>query len=206
LNYRDHILELGHKLPEYPVLFAKFANTVIGPSDPISKPVNSESLDYEAELAFVVGKRCRHVSEEQALNYVAGYMIANDISVRDYQLRTVQWLQGKTFDNSCPMGPWLVTGDEIDAANLDIVLTVNGEERQRSNTKHLVFTVPILIRYLSEIMTLEPGDVVLTGTPGGVAMGMTPPPWLKVGDIVRTQIASIGELENRIAAESDIPG
>lgn len=201
-NYREHILEMGRDLPANPVVFAKFANTIIGPEDTIPLYPISEQLDYEAEFAFVIGKQTRNVAEENALDYVAGYTIVNDITYRDIQRRTLQWLQGKTVDGSAPMGPWLVTSDELpDPSNLEIVLTVNGEERQRSNTKNLVFTVPKLVAFLSELMTLEPGDIVLTGTPGGVGVARDPQVFLKDGDIVKIEVENIGTLKNKVVLQ-----
>jgi acylpyruvate hydrolase len=198
-NYREHILEMGRELPPYPVVFAKFANTIIGPQDDIPFYPISDQLDYEAEFAFVIGRRARNVTQEKALDYVAGYTIVNDITYRDIQRRTIQWLQGKTVEGSAPMGPWLVTRDEItDPSGLEVVLTVNGEERQRSNTKNLVFTVPYLVEFLSGLMTLEPGDVILTGTPGGVGVARNPQVFLRDGDVVRIEIDQIGVLENRV--------
>lgn len=198
-NYREHILEMGRELPSHPVIFAKFANTIIGPEDDIPFYPISEQLDYEAEFAFVIGKRAKNISEEDALHYVAGYTIANDVTYRNIQRRTLQWLQGKTVDGSAPMGPWLVTSDELtDPYGLEIVLSVNGEERQRSNTANLVFTVQKLVAFLSNLMTLEPGDIVLTGTPGGVGVAMNPPVFLKDGDVVRIEVDKIGVLENRV--------
>ncbi|WP_108021697.1 fumarylacetoacetate hydrolase family protein [Melghirimyces profundicolus] len=202
LNYRDHIREMGREEPEFPVIFAKFANTVIGPGDEIPLPPVTEKLDYEAEFAFVIGRRTKNVSRDEALDYVAGYTIVNDVSARDLQKRTIQWLQGKTLDGSAPMGPCLVTRDEIpDPGNLEIALWVNGEERQRSNTRQLVFDVARLVEFLSELMTLEPGDVICTGTPGGVGFARKPPVFLNDGDRVRIEVESIGVLENRVRAE-----
>ena len=198
-NYREHILEMGREIPPYPVVFAKFANTVIGPEDDIPHYPISDQLDYEAEFAFVIGKRARNVSKAEALDYVAGYTIVNDVTYRDLQRRTLQWLQGKTVDGSAPMGPWLVTTDELsDPSGLEVVLTVNGEERQRSNTKNLVFSVQYLVEFLSGLMTLEPGDVILTGTPGGVGVARDPQVFLKDGDVVRIEIDGIGALENKV--------
>jgi len=198
-NYREHILEMGREIPPYPVVFAKFANTVIGPEDDIPHYPISDQLDYEAEFAFVIGKRARNVSQAEALDYVAGYTIVNDVTYRDLQRRTLQWLQGKTVDGSAPMGPWLVTTDELsDPSGLEVVLTVNGEERQRSNTKNLVFSVQYLVEFLSGLMTLEPGDVILTGTPGGVGVARDPQVFLKDGDVVRIEIDGIGALENKV--------
>ncbi|WP_026591523.1 fumarylacetoacetate hydrolase family protein [Bacillus sp. UNC437CL72CviS29] len=198
-NYREHILEMKRELPPYPVVFAKFANTVVGPQDDIPFFPISEQLDYEAEFAFVIGKRARNVSQAEALDYVAGYTIVNDVTYRDLQRRTLQWLQGKTVEGSAPMGPWLITSDELtNPSGLEVVLTVNGEERQRSNTANLVFSVQYLIEFLSNLMTLEPGDVILTGTPGGVGVARNPQVFLKDGDIVRIEIDQIGVLENKV--------
>ena len=201
-NYREHILEMGRELPEQPVIFAKFANTVIGPQDDIPFYPISEQLDYEAEFAFVIGKRARNVSREEALDYVAGYTIANDVTYRDIQRRTLQWLQGKTVEGSLPMGPWLVTTDELksDPSGLGVRLTVNGEERQKTNTANFVFDVQYLVEFLSNLMTLEPGDIILTGTPGGVGVARNPQVFLKDGDIVKVEIDKIGALENKVSA------
>lgn len=203
-NYREHILEMGRELPKYPVVFTKFANTIIGPEDDIPYYPISEQLDYEAELAFIVGKKAKNVSEENALDYVAGYTIANDVTYRDIQRRTIQWLQGKSVDGSAPIGPWIVTADDLtDPSGLEISLSVNGEERQRSNTKNLVFTVPRLVEFLSNLMTLEPGDIVLTGTPGGVGVAREPQAFLKEGDVVRIEIDRIGVLENKVVMKKE---
>lgn len=198
-NYREHILEMGRELPSNPVIFAKFANTILGPDDDIPFYPISEQLDYEAEFTFVIGKQARNVSEEDALDYVAGYTITNDVTYRDIQRRTLQWLQGKTVDGTAPMGPYLVTSDELqDPSGLSVVLTVNGEVRQSTNTANLVFSVQKLVAFLSNLMTLEPGDVVLTGTPGGVGFAMDPQTFLKDGDVVRIEIDKIGALENQV--------
>lgn len=200
-NYREHILEMGRELPSHPVVFAKFANTLIGPQDDIPFYPISEQLDYEAEFAFVIGKKGKNIPEEDALDYVAGYAVANDVTYRDFQRRTLQWLQGKTVDGSLPMGPWMVTSDELtDPQSLEMVLTVNGEERQRTNTANQVFTVKKLVSFLSTIATLEPGDIVITGTPGGVIQAMDPQVWLKDGDVVRIEIEKVGVLENKVRA------
>ncbi|GAA3312524.1 hypothetical protein GCM10020331_000480 [Ectobacillus funiculus] len=196
-------MEMKRELPPYPVIFAKFANTVIGPQDDIPFFPISEQLDYEAEFAFVIGKRARNVSQEEALDYVAGYTIVNDVTYRDLQRRTIQWLQGKkTVEGSAPMGPWLVTADELqDPAGLEVVLTVNGEERQRSNTANLVFSVQYLVKFLSSLMTLEPGDIILTGTPGGVGVARDPQVFLKRrGRCQNKKIDQIGTLENRVTS------
>ena len=160
-NYREHILEMGREIPEYPVVFAKFANTIIGPEDDIPFYPISEQLDYEAEFVFVVGKEAKNVKEEDALDYVAGYSIANDVTYRDIQRRTLEWLQGKSVDGSAPIGPWIVTSDELqDPSGLAVTLKVNGEVRQQTNTENLVFTVPKLVAFLSNLMTLKPGDII----------------------------------------------
>ncbi|WP_050184091.1 fumarylacetoacetate hydrolase family protein [Domibacillus robiginosus] len=204
-NYREHILEMKRELPSHPVVFAKFANTIVGPEDNIPFHPISEQLDYEAEFAFVIGKRARNVSQEEALDYVAGYTIVNDVTYRDIQRRTIQWLQGKTVDGSAPMGPWLITSDELtNPSGLEISLTVNGEERQRSNTANLVFSVQRLVEFLSELMTLEPGDVILTGTPGGVGVAMEPQQFLKEGDVVRIEVDRVGVLENKVKSTSEV--
>ena len=202
-NYREHILEMGRELPSNPVLFAKFANTVIGPEDDIPFHPISEQLDYEAEFVFVIGKQARNVSEEDALDYVAGYAIANDVTYRDIQRRTLQWLQGKTVDGSAPIGPWLITTDELsDPSGLDVKLSVNGEVRQQTNTANLVFSVQKLVSFISNLATLEPGDVVLTGTPGGVGVAMDPQQFLKDGDVVRIEIDKVGVLENKVSSQA----
>lgn len=198
-NYREHILEMGREIPQYPVIFAKYANTVIGPEDDIPYPEITEQLDYEAEFAFVIGRKAQRVKQEHALEYVAGYTIVNDVTSRDIQRRTIQWHQGKTVDGSAPMGPWLITKDElIDPHKSEIELRVNGELRQKSNTANLVFNVHFLVEFLSHIMTLEPGDVICTGTPGGVGAAMKPPQFLQDEDVVRIDLAGIGKLENRV--------
>ncbi|MCQ6277581.1 fumarylacetoacetate hydrolase family protein [Bacillus sp. V3B] len=205
-NYREHILEMGREIPPHPVVFAKFANTLIGPQDDIPFFPVSDKLDYEAEFAFIVGKRARNVSREEALDYVAGYTIANDVTYRDIQRRTLQWLQGKTVEGSLPMGPWLVTTDELkDPSGLNVRLTVNGEERQKTNTENFVFDVQYLVEFLSNLMTLEPGDIILTGTPGGVGFARDPQVFLKDGDIVKVEIDKIGALENKVSVVNKVP-
>lgn len=202
LNYREHIMEMGREIPTIPVIFAKYSNTIIAPGEPILKPKISDELDHEAEIAFVIGKRGRHIPESEAMDYVTGYTIANDVSVRDFQKRTIEWLQGKTFDASLPMGPHLVTKESLpDPHNCELFLTLNGVERQRSNTKNLVFTIPYLVSFLSGIMTLEVGDIICTGTPGGVGQARKPVSWMKAGDTVRVEIEGLGALENTIVNE-----
>lgn len=196
-NYREHILEMNLEIPEYPVIFSRFNNCIIGEDDPISLPEITKELDYEAEFLFVMGKKAKNVSKEQALDYVAGYTIGNDVSARDLQNRTSQWTQGKILDGTFPVGPYLVTKDEVtDMHNLDISLYVNGERRQHSNTSDLVFNVEYLIEYLSQFMTLEPGDIILTGTPGGV--GAPTQSFLQDGDVVEVHIEQLGVLKNTV--------
>jgi acylpyruvate hydrolase len=203
LNYRDHAEETGQKIPEVPTLFAKYSNSVVGPGAAILIPRATEQIDYEAEFAFVIGRRGHHISREHALDYVAGYTIINDVSARDYQFVTSQWMVGKTFDTHCPMGPALVLKDEIpDPHNLDISLSIAGEVLQRSNTNQLIFKIPETVEYLSQVMTLEPGDVISTGTPAGVGFTRKPPRWLRPGETVRVEIAGLGVLENPVAKAS----
>ncbi len=203
LNYSDHAAESGQPIPQYPVVFAKYANAVVGPGEAIMLPKVTNQVDYEAELGFVIGKRGRYVSVDDAMNYVAGYLPINDVSARDYQMRTSQWTMGKIFDTFAPMGPALVTADEIsNPHDLDICLTINGEVLQNSNTCNLIFGVPQLVASLSEVMTLEPGDVVSTGTPPGVGMARKPQRWLKPGDVVDIEIEGLGTLSNPVVAES----
>ncbi len=202
LNYRDHAAEANLPIPDVPTIFSKYANSVIGPEKPIVIPRISNQIDYEGELAFVIGGMARYVSEEEALDYVAGFMPFNDVSARDFQMRTSQWTIGKTFDTFAPMGPALVTADEIpDPHQLDIRVTVGGQLLQDSNTRHLIFSIPKLVAYLSKVMTLEPGDVVATGTPAGVGYARQPPRFLRPGDMVEIEIEGLGTLVNPVAAE-----
>lgn len=202
LNYRDHAIESKMEIPTRPTIFSKYNNTVIGSGDDIVLPKNSEKPDYEAEFAFVIGKGGRHIKAENWQEHVFGYMNLNDVSARDVQLAVSQWVMGKTFDTFAPMGPYLVTADEIaDPHNLTIALTVNGETLQNSNTKELIFKIPDLVEFLSSIMTLEPGDIVSTGTPSGVGFSYTPPKWLKPGDEVVVKVQGLGELRNKCVAE-----
>ncbi|RMH49186.1 MAG: FAA hydrolase family protein, partial [Alphaproteobacteria bacterium] len=186
LNYSDHAAEAGMDLPPEPITFAKFSSAVCGPNDPIIIPRGSEKTDWEVELAFVIGKRGRYIPESRALEHVAGYFVANDVSERSYQIeRAGQWSKGKSSDNFGPIGPWLVTPDEIADPNaLEMFLDVNGERMQSGSTATMVFKVPFLISYLSEFFSLEPGDVISTGTPPGVGMGRKPPRYLRPGDEV----------------------
>jgi acylpyruvate hydrolase len=200
LNYRDHAEETGQKIPEVPTLFAKYSNSVIGPGATILIPRATEQIDYEAEFAFVIGRSGHHIPRERALDYVAGYTIINDVSARDYQFVTSQWTVGKTFDTHCPMGPALVLKDEIpDPHTLDLRLSIAGEVLQRSNTRQLIFKIPETVEYLSQVMTLDPGDVISTGTPAGVGFTRKPPRWLRPGETVRVEIAGLGVLENPVA-------
>lgn len=198
-NYLEHAQEMNSDVPEFPVLFAKFANALIGPEDDIEKTPLTERLDYEVELAIVIGKEASRVKREDALDYIAGYTIGNDVTARDLQKRTPQWLQGKTIDRSTPIGPWIVTPDEVrNPGALDVKCYINGEQRQFSNTEKLIFDIPFLIEFTSNIITLNPGDLILTGTPEGVAFGMENPKFLQDGDLVTLEIEHIGRLENRV--------
>jgi 2-keto-4-pentenoate hydratase/2-oxohepta-3-ene-1,7-dioic acid hydratase in catechol pathway len=202
LNYRDHAVESNMEIPPVPTIFAKFPHTVIGPGEPIVLPENSQKPDYEAEFAFVVGRGGRRIPKSRWQEHVFGYTCANDVSARDYQMATSQWMMGKTFDTFAPIGPWIVTADEIpDPHALDVSMTIGGEVLQRSNTRELIFRIPDLIAYLSSVFTLEPGDIVLTGTPSGVGFSRKPPRWLRPGDETVVSIEGIGELRNPVAAE-----
>ncbi|MFE4228142.1 fumarylacetoacetate hydrolase family protein [Arthrobacter sp. NPDC056886] len=199
LNYADHIAEMGRELPEYPTLFAKYADTLIGDGEVIDAAGHGARLDWEAELAVVVGAPLKNASPEEASAAIAGYTAANDISMRDWQSRTLQWFQGKAFDRTTPLGPVLVTPDECDPeTGVRVRCLVNGEEVQNGNTKTLVFTAAALLSYISTFTRLSPGDVVLTGTPGGVGMGVIPPRFLHDGDVVTTDIEGIGTLTNTV--------
>ncbi len=203
LNYADHAQETGQELPDVPTVFGKFPNAVTGPYDPIVLPKVSHEVDYEAELAFVIGRTARRVAESDAMKYVAGYLVMNDVSARDFQLRTSQWTIGKSFDSFAPMGPYLVTSDEIaDPHNLDVILSIGDEVLQSSNTNQLIFGIPELVSFLSRVMTLAPGDIIATGTPPGVGFVRQPPRFLKAGERVRTKIEGIGELDNLVVEET----
>ena len=202
LNYADHVKESGLEPPAVPVFFNKQTTCVAGPFDPIHLPRVSPLLDYEGELAFVIGRRCRHVPRDRAHEVIAGYLVVNDVSVRDWQLRTPTMTMGKSFDTHGPMGPWLVTPDEIgDPHALELRTWVNGELRQHSNTRHLIHDCFAQVEHLSTAFTLEPGDVVTTGTPAGVGGAMSPPRFLRAGDVVRIEIDKIGAIENRVTEE-----
>lgn len=203
LNYRDHAEESGFDIPDFPVLFGRFPSSLMGHGAPIILPKISSQLDWEAELAVVLSKGGKNISEADALDHVAGYSVFNDASLRDYQMRTPQWTAGKNFDDTGAFGPWLVTPDEVPAgaSGLKIECRVNGNVMQSSNTGNLIFTVANTIHLLSTFMTLEPGDVLVMGTPGGVGVARDPQVWMKAGDICEVEIEGIGLLSNRVVAE-----
>ena len=204
LNYADHVAESGQAVPKFPTIFNKQSTCVVGPRDEVHLPRVSSALDYEGELAFVIGKRCRHVPRRRAPEVIAGYCIADDVSVRDWQLRVPTWTMGKSFDTHGPLGPWLTTADETgDPHHLGVRTFVNGELRQSSNTKELIFDCYALVEHLSTAFTLEVGDVVATGTPSGVGAAMKPPRFLQVGDVVRIEIDNLGSLENEVVSEPE---
>lgn len=199
LNYRKHILEMGRDLPDHPTLFAKFTEALIGPADDIRLAPESSAVDWEAELALVIGRTVRRATEREAADAIAGFTVMNDVTMRDWQFRTREWLQGKTFEGTTPLGPVLVTPDELPGGvrpALAIGCRVNGEEMQNADTSDLVFDPVDLVRYVSTIVTLRPGDVLATGTPGGVGHARKPPRYLADGDTVVTEIEGIGRLEN----------
>lgn len=202
LNYRRHAEESGLPVPETPILFSKYNNAIAAPDEPVPLPKVGVEYDYEAELAFVIGKRARNVSEEEALSYVLGYLNANDLSARDLQMRTSQWLLGKSLDRFLPVGPYLVTADEVpDPQQLRIRCWLDGELRQDSNTADMVFTCAQIISYASRFMTLEPGDLIATGTPEGVILGLPEKNWLKPGQEVVVEVEGLGRLANRMVAD-----
>ena len=202
LNYRSHIEEMGRALPEYPTLFAKYARALIGARDPIALPAESSSVDWEVELTIVIGRTVRRARGSAALDAIAGFTVMNDISMRDWQNRTLQFLGGKTWDASTPVGPVFVTRDEIgDGLNLGLRTEVDGVVMQESNTSDLLFGPVELVEYISTLVTLEPGDLIATGTPDGVGAGRKPPVFLRPGNVLRTSIDGIGTLENSCRAE-----
>ncbi len=204
LNYRDHAAESGMDAPKYPMMFNKQSTCVVGPDAPIHLPRASSVLDYEGELGVVIGRRCRHVPKARASEVIAGYTIVNDVSVRDWQMRVRTMTIGKSFDTHGPMGPWIVTPDEIgDPHALRIQTWINGEKRQDSNTKELIFDSFDLVEHLSTAFTLEPGDVIATGTPAGVGIAFKPPKLLEAGDVVRIEIEGIGTLQNEVIDEPE---
>jgi 2-keto-4-pentenoate hydratase/2-oxohepta-3-ene-1,7-dioic acid hydratase in catechol pathway len=207
LNYADHVSEAKMETPQHPMIFNKQSTCVTGPTDPVHVPRVSHVVDYEGELGFVIGRRCRHVSREDAPDVIAGYLVVNDVTVRDWQFRVPTWTMGKSFDTHGPIGPWIVTPDELpDPHRLDIRTWVNGELRQESNTKELIFDCFDLVEHLSTAFTLEPGDIVATGTPSGIGIVMKPPQLLEAGDVVRIAIDGIGEIENPVIDEPDVDG
>jgi acylpyruvate hydrolase len=199
LNYKDHAAETNNPIPREPPLFAKYANAILDPGEPILRPRGSSQLDWEVELGVVIGRPCRWVSRDRALEYVWGYTIINDASARDFQFHTSQWGAGKISDTFAPMGPWLADRREIpDPHALDLKTWVNGKPTQNGNTRNFIYDVGYVVQYLSNIMTLSPGDVIATGTPAGVGHGMKPPMYLQPGDVVRMEITGLGTLENPI--------
>ena len=204
-NYHDFLKETGLPKPAAPRIFSKYNNALCGPDDPIIYPTMTQSLGYEVELAFVIGKRGRHVPKERAMEYIGGYMILNDVSASDLTELDKQVLRGKTFDNFAPCGPYLLSADELpDPGNLAVRLWVNDRELQTSNTRELVYDCPTLVSFLSEIFTLEPGDIVATGTPGGLAKFRTPTTFMQVGDVCTLEIEKLGRLSNKIVAEEKL--
>ena len=202
LNYRDHAAETGQEVPREPVIFFKATSSLVGPNDNVVIPKSATKLDWEVELAFVIGKEARYVAKQNALDHVAGYALHNDYSERAFQLeRGGQWVKGKSADTFAPLGPFLATRDEIpDSGHLSLWLTVNGATRQKSNTEQMVFGVADLVSYVSQFMTLLPGDVISTGTPSGVALGMKPPVYLKPGDVVALGVQGLGESQQEVLA------
>ena len=202
LNYADHAAEAGMQVPPEPVVFMKATSSICGPNDATEKPRGSEKLDWEVELAFVIGKRAKYVTQDEALEHVAGYMLCNDVSERGFQTeRSGQWVKGKSHDTFAPIGPWLVTRDEVaDPQALPMWLSVNGQGMQKGSTATMVYGVAYLVSYLSQFMTLEPGDIITTGTPPGVGMGMKPPRFLNVGDVVELGIEGLGTQRQEIVA------
>jgi len=203
LNYHDHAKEIGIEVPKMPTIFSKFSSCVIAPGEPVVVPASSTQVDYEAELAVVIGRRATHVPADRAYDYVLGYTAFNDVTARDFQFSDVQWQRGKSCDTFAPMGQTIVTTDEIaDPHSLGITLTLNGAVMQSSNTSQLIFRVPQLIEFITKSITLEPGDVIATGTPAGVGFARKPPVFLKAGDVMEVAIDHIGGLGNPIAAAS----
>lgn len=205
LNYADHAREIGLEPPSFPTIFCRFPSSLVGHGQPIIKPAQSDQLDYEAELAVIIGKRGHAIPESKALEYVAGYSVFNDVSLRDYQFLTTQWTPGKNFDGTGPFGPWLVTPDALPPGGngLAIASRLNGETVQKSDTSNMIFSVAALVSLLSGIMTLEPGDVLITGTPAGVGTSRKPPLFLKPGDVFEVEIESIGVLRNPVVAAKE---
>jgi len=203
LNYSDHAKETGAKIPSEPIIFTKATSSIIGPNDDILMPKGSKKLDWEVELAFIVGKDTKNISEEEASNYILGYCIVNDISEREWQIEKMgQWTKGKSGDTFGPTGPYLVTKDEIsDINSLNLTLEVNNKRMQSGNTKNMIFNTNFILSYLSKFMSLQPGDLVTTGTPAGVGMGMSPQVFLKIGDQIKLTIDNLGEQNSKIVSE-----
>jgi acylpyruvate hydrolase len=199
-NYRNHIKEMGREVPEYPTLFAKYQESLIGPNDDLALPQESDTVDWESELAVVIGKKGRRISEADAAGHIAGYSVLNDVSMRDYQFRTIQWLQGKTWEKSTPFGPALVTRDEFSGGLM--TTAVDGDIQQQTPTNDVVFTPEFLVSYISTIITLNPGDVIATGTPGGVGHAQDPKRYLQEGQVLVTTIEGLGQLRNRVIKEA----
>ena len=199
LNYSDHAAETGLEPPEEPILFAKATSAIIGPNDDVEIPRTSSATDWEVELGIIIGKKAKYISEDDAKNYIAGYCVVNDVSERDFQIkRSGQWTKGKSCDTFGPIGPYLVTTDEIeDVQNLSMYLDVNGKRMQTGSTKTMIFSAYHIVHYLSQFMTLFPGDVIATGTPPGVGMGMQPPVYLKPGDVMKLGIDNLGDQEQK---------
>ncbi|MGW5876692.1 fumarylacetoacetate hydrolase family protein [Nocardiopsis terrae] len=202
LNYLAHVGETGRDLPTYPVMFTKFASSLIGPRDDILLPAESEQVDYEAELAVVIGRTGRRIPREQAANHILGYTVANDVTMRDYQYKTHQWLQGKAWDHSTPLGPYLIGPGEADVSAAGIRAVMGGKKLQESDTSRLIFDIATLIATVSEFTTVLPGDVILTGTPGGVGFRRDPQLFLRDGDEITVEVDGIGSLTNRVRRES----
>ena len=203
LNYSDHAAEAGMPIPKEPIIFSKAPTCICGPNDPVIVPKDSQKLDWEVELCIVIGRRAKYIaSEKEALNYVAGYCVCNDVSERYFQIeRSGQWMKGKGCENFGPIGPWLVTRDEIkNPQNLDMWLDVNGERRQSGNTRTMIFSAAHIVWYCSQFFTMEPGDIITTGTPPGVGLGMKPPQFLKAGDTLRLGIAGLGSQAQKVVA------
>jgi 2-keto-4-pentenoate hydratase/2-oxohepta-3-ene-1,7-dioic acid hydratase in catechol pathway len=204
LNYSEHAEETKSSLPEYPIFFTKPPTSIIGPNAPVLFPKNTYRVDYEAELAFVIGKQGKNIAENEAYDYIAGYTVFNDITARDFQRRHVQWFKGKGLDTFAPMGPCIVTKDEVlNPHNLGITLKLNDALMQSSNTKHMIFKIPTLLSYLTMDMTVEPGDIIATGTPSGVGYSRKPPIYLKPGDVMTVTVERVGVLQNKVTSQAN---
>jgi 2-keto-4-pentenoate hydratase/2-oxohepta-3-ene-1,7-dioic acid hydratase in catechol pathway len=211
MNYADHASEFGAEVPAHPTIFTKQVSCIGGPRDPVHLPRVSDALDYEGELVLVIGRRCRHVPVTEARRMIGGYCVGNDVSVRDWQLRTGQFTMGKSFDTHGPIGPWITTADEIeDPQALQLRTLVNDELRQSASTADMIFDCATLVSHLSTAFTLEPGDLIFTGTPSGIGAARTPPAYLRAGDRVRIEIEGLGEIDNAVVPEPDdtvlVPG